>query len=52
MVKKAIIEILLIPEALGKGSTEIEDEILKEFHEDLFMIPWASQIAKIRVVET
>lgn len=52
MVKKTIIEILLIPESLGKRSTEIEDEILKELCEIFLMIPWACKIAKIRVVET
>ena len=52
MVKKAIIEILLVPESLDKPSDEIEDEILKEFREGFLMIPWSAKIEKIRVVDT
>lgn len=52
MVKKVIIEILLVPESLDKSSDEIKDEILKEFREGPSMIPWSCEIAKIKVVET
>ncbi len=52
MVKKVIIEILLVPESLDKRSDEIEDEILKEFREGPLMIPWSCEIEKISVVET
>jgi len=52
MVKKVIIEILLVPESLDKESDEIEGEILKEFREGFLMIPWSYEIEKISVVET
>ena len=52
MVKKVIIEILLVPQSLDKPSDEIEDEILKEFREGFLMIPWSYKIEKIKVVET
>jgi len=52
MVKKVIIEILLVPQSLDKSSDEIEDEILKEFREGFLMIPWGYKIEKIKVVET
>ena len=52
MVKKVIIEILLVPESLNKQSDEIEDEILKEFREGFLVIPWSYEIEKVSVVET
>jgi len=52
MVKKIIIEILLVPESLDKQPDEIVDDILKEFHEGFLTIPWSCEIEKIRVVET
>ena len=52
MVKKVIIEILLVPQSLDKPSDENEDEILKEFREGFLMIPWGYKIEKIKVVET
>ena len=51
MVKKVIIEILLVPESLDKPSNEIKDEILKEFSEDFLRIPWSAEIEKIRIVD-
>jgi len=52
MVKKVIIEILLVPESIEKRSDEIENEILKKFREEFLMIPWCYEVEKIRVVET
>jgi len=52
MAKKAIIEILLVPESLEKSSQEIEEEILKEFHEEFLIIPYGDRIEKIKIVET
>lgn len=52
MAKKAIIEILLVPESLDKSSKEIEEEILKEFREGFLMIPYSDRIEKIKIVET
>ena len=52
MVRKAIIEILLVPESLDKRSDEIEEEILKAFRDGFLVIPWSYDIEKIRVLET
>lgn len=52
MVKKVIIEILLVPESIDKRTDEIEGEILKEFREGFTTIPWSYEIEKIRVVDT
>jgi hypothetical protein len=52
MVKKVIIEILLVPQSLDKPSDENEDEILKEFREGFLMNPWGYRIEKIKVAET
>lgn len=52
MVKKAVIEILLVPESLDKPPGEIEAEILREFLEGFIMIPWGAKIEKIRVIDT
>jgi hypothetical protein len=52
IVKKVIIEILLVPQSLDKPFDEIDDEILKEFREGFLMIPWGYKIEKIKVIET
>jgi len=52
MVKKLIIEVILVPESLYKPSDEIKDEILKELHEGFPLIPWSYEIEKVSVVET
>jgi len=52
MVKKAIIEVLLVPESFNKRSEEIEKEIWREFQEGLLMIPYGERIEKIKIVET
>jgi len=52
MVKKIVIEILLVPESFDKPSDEIRSEILKEFSEGFLRIPWSCKIEKIMVVET
>ncbi len=51
MVKKLIIEILLVPESLDKKCNEIESEILKEFNEGFLRIPWGHKTEKVRVVD-
>jgi len=51
MVKKVIIQILLVQESLDKPSGEIEDKILKEFQEGSLTIPWSAEIEKIKVVD-
>jgi len=52
MVRKVIIEILLVPESLDRRSREIAEDILKEFREGFLKIPWGYEIEKVRVVET
>jgi len=52
MVRKVIIEILLVPESLDKSPDEIEDEISKELREGFLMVPWGAEIEKIRVVDS
>jgi len=52
MVKKAIIEILLVPESLDKSCEEIEEEILKEFQEGFLIIPYCDRVEKIKIIET
>ncbi|MEM3458657.1 MAG: hypothetical protein QXN36_03400 [Candidatus Bathyarchaeia archaeon] len=51
MVKKVIIEILLVPEAIDKPSNTIRSEILREFSEGFLLIPWAQRIEKLKIVE-
>jgi hypothetical protein len=51
MKRKVTIEILLVQESLEKKSSEIEDEILKEFREGCLVIPWGLAIESIKVVD-
>lgn len=51
MVKKVIIEVILVPESLDKRSDEIKEEILKEFREGFLKIPWSYEIEKVKVIE-
>ena len=51
MNRKVIIEILLVPESLEKKSSEIEDEIVTEFHQGSLVIPWSLKIESIKVID-
>jgi len=51
MVRKVIIEAILVPESLNTWSKEIEKEILKEIRHGPLSIPWCSKVEKVRVVE-
>jgi len=51
MVKKAIIEIVLVEESAEKTSKEILKEISEELSENLHVIPWAAKIEKMAVTE-
>jgi len=51
MIKKVIIEAVLVPETIGRRAQEIEKEILKEFQNGSLLIPWCDKVEKIRVVE-
>ena len=52
MVKKVIIEIILVPESFDEQSDKIKEEILKELREGFSLIPWSYEIEHVRVVET
>lgn len=49
MVKKAMIEVLLVEESDEKTNREIEKEILEELTENMHTIPWAAKIEKTTV---
>jgi len=51
MAKKAIIEVLLIPESRSRSPEEIKDEILREFQEGFLRIPYCESIEKVKIVE-
>ncbi len=51
MVRKVIIEILLVPESLNTSSEEIEDDILKELQDGFLIIPWSAKLEEIRVLD-
>lgn len=51
MVKKAIIEMVLVPESLGKRAKEIERDISKEIRHGLLVIPWCGKVERVRVVQ-
>lgn len=53
MVRKVIIEALLVNESIDEKPEKIEREILKEFSERyLCLIPWCERIEKVRVVDS
>ncbi len=49
MVKKAVIEIVLVEESMERENEEIKKEILEELSENLHSIPWAEKIEKMTV---
>jgi len=51
MSKKAVIEILLVPESAAEQSKRIEKEILEEFQKNFLTIPWFYKVKKIKVTE-
>ncbi|MEM1566742.1 MAG: hypothetical protein QW510_06660 [Candidatus Bathyarchaeia archaeon] len=50
MVRKVVIEAILVPESADKHPREIEREILREICGAL-VIPWCDKIEKVVVVE-
>lgn len=52
MVKKAIIELLLVEESAAKTNKEIEKEIFNEFFEGKLVIPWCKKVERVTVIET
>ena len=51
MVKKVVIEIVLIPESRNRRPKEIEQEILEEIRCGNLIIPWCKDVEKVAVVE-
>lgn len=49
MVKKAVIEVTLVGESYTTANREIEDEIVLELSRNLYAVPWAERIERIRV---
>jgi hypothetical protein len=49
MIKKVVIEILLVEECAEKSDKEIEKDIVEEFSRNLHLIPWAAKIQKVAV---
>jgi hypothetical protein len=52
MIKKAIIEVVLVEESSEKTNKEIEREISAELSENLHAIPWAAKLEKANVTES
>jgi len=52
MVKKAVIEVLLVEESAEENSKQIEKEICDELSENLHLIPWAAKIEKMTITES
>lgn len=50
-MKKAIIEVLLIEEAVKKTNKKLEKEIMDELSEELPKIPWQGKIVKVTVLD-
>lgn len=49
MVKKALIEVVLVEESADRTNREIEKEIVRELSDNLYAIPWAANIEKTTV---
>lgn len=50
MVRKVIIEAVLVPESLERRPKEIEMEILREIRCGSLVIPWCDRVEKVVVV--
>jgi len=51
MVRKVIIEAILVPESASKNPKEIEKEILREIQHGSIIIPWCNRIEKVKIVD-
>lgn len=49
MVKRVVIEVLLVDESGKRLDEEIKEEILEELSKNLHVIPWAAKIEKVTV---
>jgi len=52
MNRKAIIEIILVPESLTEKAGYVASEIRKELSRDFFKIPWGYRIEKITIKDS
>jgi hypothetical protein len=52
VVKRAVIQVLLVDESTERMNKEIEDEIIEELSRNLHLIPWAAEIEKVRVTSS
>ncbi|MGB9778454.1 MAG: hypothetical protein ACPLW8_03525 [Candidatus Bathyarchaeales archaeon] len=51
MVKKAIVEVVLIPESVNVKSKDIELDIRNALRRGDLIIPWCYKVENVRVVE-
>jgi hypothetical protein len=52
MVKKAVIEVLLVEESAERMNEEVEREIFEELSKNLHVIPWAAKSEKVTVTSS
>lgn len=52
MVKKAVIELILVEESAQRTNKEIEIEIHDQLSKNLHLIPWAATLEKVAVKGT
>jgi len=52
MVKKAVIEVLLVEESAERMNEEVEREIFEELSKNLHAIPWAAKLEKVTVTSS
>jgi hypothetical protein len=52
MVKKAVIEVLLVDESVQATNRQIEKEIHEQLSRNLHAIPWAAKLEKVTVKGT
>jgi hypothetical protein len=51
MVRKVVIEMILIPESTNRRPREIEHEILEEIRHGHLIVPWCGEAEKVTVIE-
>lgn len=49
IIRKAVIEVLLVEESVERMNKEIEKEIFEELSKNMHVIPWAAKIKKVTV---
>jgi hypothetical protein len=51
MVRKALIEILLVKECINVCKEDVEKEILEELSKSIHVIPWAAKLNRVTVTD-